>query len=479
MQRVVIVGAGIAGLSAAEALSRVAPWLSITLLESKRVPGGRAGSFHDRDQTDPVDYCQHVAMGCCTNFIDMIRQTGLQDQFRCDSELTFLYPDQPPSRFVASRWLPPPLHLLASLDAQRYLTAAEKRQIKRGLWNLMRTSTSSLNDCVAADWLDRYGQSSGCRKKFWDVILVSALGEKTEHVSMAAARKVLIDGFAAARGASDVWIPISPLATVFGRRMQQCLVDRGVDVRCGRPVRQITADATVILADDGPETDDVISADHVICAVPWHQLHKLFDRWPAAERKRLPDLESIANIPSSPISGLHLWFDRPITDLPHAVMVGTTVQWVFRRPHDAGREYDSHYIQCVISAAADLTRFSKQQLVDHVIAELRHAFPRAREALLKQHRVVTDPNSVFSIGPDVDAIRPPTQTAFDWLTLAGDWTQTQWPATMEGAVISGRRAAEHILESCQDQHPANAATNAPVVCPGLPRGRLARLLIRT
>ncbi|QDV46935.1 15-cis-phytoene desaturase [Stieleria neptunia] len=488
--RVVIVGGGLAGMAAAEALSRVPPQrrhpaFEITLLESKRIAGGRAGSYVDPETGTEVDYCQHAAMGCCTNLIEMLDRCGLQHHFRRDRSLTFLHPEHPPSRFAPNRWLPPPLHLLGTVLAQRYLSARQKCELLSGLWRLMRTPPRALGDCRAREWLARADQSDDTVRNFWDVILVSALGESTGHVSMAAARKVLIDGFAIARGASDVLIPTVPLADLFGRLLSGVLAGRGVEIRTGHPVQQITPEARVIT----PAGD--LEADAVIGAVPWHQIDKLFDRWPDAQRSRLPNLDAISKIPSSPITGLHLWFDSPITALDHAVMVGTTAQWLFRDPFASRHEpaagtpaagtsgaAKQHYYQVVISASKETISGSKQALVDTVLAELRHAFPAARSATLLRHRLVTDPKSVFSLRPEVDALRPAATTQLPWLHLAGDWTQTGWPATMEGAVISGRLAAEAVAEQLGSDSGWDFAPPNRLLCPGLPPGRLARWLIR-
>ncbi|QEG02553.1 15-cis-phytoene desaturase [Stieleria maiorica] len=468
---VVIVGAGLAGMSAAETLSRVHPELRLTLLESKRLPGGRAGSYVDPQSGSEVDYCQHAAMGCCTNLIDMLHACGLDQHLRRDRSLTFLHPDHPPSRFAPSRWLPPPLHLLRTVHAQRYLSPRQKRELRSGLWKLMRTPPEALRASRARRWLTDAQQSDDTVRDFWDVILVSALGEHTGRVSMAAARKVLIDGFAAARGASDVLVPIVPLADLFGRQLAGELTRRGVEIRTGEMVRQITPEARVITS------TQPLEADAVICAVPWHRIAELFDQWPDGQHDALPDLPAISAIPSSPITGLHLWFDSPITPLDHAVMVGTVAQWLFRAPF--GSQEKQHYYQVVISASQAEVSESKQTLVDTVLGELRHAFPAARDATLLRHRLVTDPNSVFSLRPEVDAIRPAAATAVPWLSLAGDWTQTDWPATMEGAVISGRLAAAAAVNHLQrDAAPPSLAPDRFLTA-GLPPGRLARLLIRS
>ncbi|MEM9589603.1 MAG: FAD-dependent oxidoreductase [Planctomycetota bacterium] len=193
---------------------------------------------------------------------------------------------------------------------------------------------------------------------------------------------------------------------------------------------------------------------------------------------------------------MHLWFDRPITEREHAVLVGTVSQWLFRDPcpnvsplSDVAER--GHYYQIVISASADANAMPKQELVDVILSELRATFPEACNATLTHFRLVTDPKSVFSIRPQVDAIRPASATGVPWLALAGDWTQTDWPSTMEGAVISGRKAASLAAESLLPKYPiltetaintglgGETAYEASMVLRGLPARILARLLIRS
>lgn len=482
-RKVVIVGGGLAGLAAAESIARNHPSrFDVTLLESKRVVGGRAGSFSgsfsgspsgandgngDRDgDGDPdVDYCQHVAMGCCTNFLGLIDRCGLSGAIRRYRELTFLHPDHPPSPFRPSPWLPAPLHLGRTLSALRYLTTAQKSQIRRGLWRLMRTPTDSLADVNSHDWLVDAGQTESVIEMFWDIVLVSALGEQTTRVSMAAARKVFIDGFAAARGASDVCVPTRPLSTLIGRELSDSVAALGVRIQTDSPVAGITADRVVVVADAAP-----IHADHVIVAVPWYRIERLFSD--ESIRDALPHLAAWTRFPTSPITGIHLWFDRPITDRPHAVMVGTTAQWLFRDPvlADDGGDATRFYYQVVISASADARAMDRDRLIETVVGELRHAFAGARDAKLLSHRVVTDPRSVFSVSPDVMRLRPPARTALPWLHLAGDWIDTGWPATMEGATIGGMMAAASVMRV--------ESLSPPTVDPGLRPGWLARRLIR-
>jgi squalene-associated FAD-dependent desaturase len=470
--RIAIIGGGLAGLSAAHSLA-IAPKTfglrpEITLFESRRTTGGRAGSFIDPKTGQCVDYCQHVAMGCCTNLIDLIDQCGLSDQWTRHRQLSFHHPAFPASPFKPSRWLPPPLHLLPTLGKLAYLSARQRREIRSGTVRLMRVRSESLRNVTAQTWLAAAGQSPATIRDYWDVVIVSALGETSQAVSMAAARHVFVDGFLAARGASDVLIPRRPLSELFGNQFPTAITNLGVTLRTQTAIRSIDYDA------DRSGTPGLIvhtvntqqTFDHVIVAVPWHQVAKVVSESLSFAAGIRPG--QWATVPTSPISGVHLWFDIPITAAPHAVMVGTMSQWLFPRPtekSDAG-----HYYQVVISASRQVRKMSNQEVTDRIVEELGIAFPKTRAAKVLASRVVTDPQAVFSIRPEVDAIRPASSTALPCLHLAGDFVQTGWPATMEGAIISGRQAANSCL----------TAMRQPTVSirDGLHKNWLTRQLIR-
>lgn len=462
--RVAIIGGGIAGMAAALALAEHGNRLDITLFESKRFAGGRAGSFVDARTGQNVDYCQHVAMGCCTNLISMMDQAGIDDPFIRYQELTFHHPQHPPSRFAKSRLLPAPFHLVPSLCRLRYLSWFQRYQIARATFALMRSTKEKVSGVTALQWLIKNGQSSSTIRDYWDVVIASALGESCERVSMAAARKVFIEGFLVCPEASDVLVPKLPLAFLFGDAIPAALASRGVTVCTGTKVRSVSQDAASKMTLGFETRSDEF--DHVILAVPFFSLSKIISAETALAAGLAPD--RYARVPCSPISGIHLWFDRPVMKPPHAVLVGTLAQWVFRRevPIDSA---DS-YVQVVVSASHDLRQLDSGEAISRVVAEIKHAFPEARRATLIRGRVVTDPQSVYSLSPEVDSIRPDASTALPCLHLAGDFVQTGWPATMEGAVISGRMAASSVLQKL-------GLPNVPLH-PGLPRPWLSRYLIR-
>ena len=472
----VIIGGGLAGLSAAESIARnFGDHFHVTLLEAKRFFGGRAGSFRDQESGQEIDYCQHVAMGCCTNFIGLLQRCDLMDSMDRFDKLQFLHPSHPPSEFAPSPWLPAPLHLAGAIGTLRYLSSAQKAQVRRALWRLMRTHSDALADQRALSWLQQQNQDPETIRDFWDVILISALGEETSLVSMKAARKVLMDGFAAARGASDVLVPRLPLRELFGVHLVRAIQQLAVDVRTGVSVQRFGESSGHDGSGDGcrfveTKQGDQYAADHVVVAVPWHSIGSVLSG--ADVEVNFPDLPKYAAIPASPISGIHLWFDRQITNQPHAVMVGTISQWLFQRSEFnlAGDSSGEHYFQVVISGSREARAIPQEQLVERVLKDLRAVFPEARNAVLLRSRIVSDPTSVFSIGPEVEAIRPPAHTALPWLHLAGDWIQTGWPATMEGAVISGSMSANSIARQ--------EGLSLLSIDSGLRPGWLARLMIR-
>lgn len=466
---VAIVGGGLAGLAAAVALSSTD--CQVRLFEARRRPGGRATSFREPASGELVDFCQHVSMRCCTNLADLLGRTGLADAFRPAEVLHFIGPDGRQYDLQASRWLPAPLHLAPALGGMQFLTWADRLRIARAMWALMRTRfDDGPAGPTAAEWLRSQGQSARAIDWFWGVVLVSALGESLERASMAAARKVFVDGFLGSREAYIVEVPQLPLGELYGERLPQWLETHGVEVTAGAPVRAVGRGADsgrlcVTTAGGSAEFD------RVIVAVPWRQLSGLLA--PELQFDK-PWLAALDAWQASPITGVHLWFDRPITKLPHAVLVGRLGQWLFNRSgqnHESATSGDpaEFYYQVVISASRDLAGRDRDAIVAELCAELQAIWPEAAAARLLRSRLVTEQNAVFSVRPGSEAGRPAQQTPIPDLFLAGDWTRTGWPATMEGAVRSGYLAAEAVTQSI------GAARN--FLTPELPAARLGRWLI--
>jgi squalene-associated FAD-dependent desaturase len=512
LNTIAVIGGGLAGLAAAEAASRHG--LRVELFEQAATLGGRAGSFVEPFADELVDFSQHAAMGCCTNFLDFCRRTGVADCFRRENRLNFLGPDNELHRFAPSRWLPAPFHLGAGLQSLTFLTARERREIARAIRALARVRereapaepqlrrditprpsarreprppepTQLRPETVFGDWLQRERQSENAVRHFWSVIIHGALSETVENVSLSAARKVFVDSLLASRGAGDLILPNEPLGAILDLSVARSLTDRGIALHRGTRAMWVESgddgELSLVLAEG-----DARLFDAVVLAVPWHRAAGLF---PPSLLDDLPALVSAQELSSGAIAAVHLWFDRPVTPLPHSVLVGKLAQWIFRpgrvraRTHagddavdDSGAACvqartlpDAAYFQVLISAAHRLAPADKNALLAQVCEEIAAAFPETKNAALLHSRVVVQPQAVFSMRPGASALRPPQATPIANLFLAGDWTATGWPATMEGAVRSGYLAVEALLRSAGRPH--------SILVPDLPRGFLASRII--
>jgi squalene-associated FAD-dependent desaturase len=429
----VVVGGGLAGLACAKSLGERG--FRVTLLESRQRLGGRAGSFQDAASGQLVDACQHVSMGCCTNLTHFFASLGVDRFFVPRPRLHFVTPDQRRSVFKADPW-PAPFHLGRALLGAHYLTPLEKLRVAWGFLAMLREAPDS--DPPMRDWLLRHRQTERTIDRFWSVVLVSALNETVDRLGFAYARKVFRDGFIRHRDGFVVHVPSVPLGRLYGDELRGCLARNGVQIRENAAVRQVIADARGVsrLVLRGGET---VESDWYVLAVPFERLLPLLPEDLAAGE---PYFAKVKNLEPSPITSVHLWFDRRVLSLPDAVLLDSLGQWVFDRGEVAPGEF---YLQVVISASAALKGQGHDEIRRRIVDELARTFPPVRTAVLLRSRVVTEHAATFSAVPGVDRWRPTQGSPLRNLALAGDYTATGWPATMEGAVRSGYMAAEVIL----------------------------------
>lgn len=433
MQRVLIIGGGLAGLAAASVLGPLG--YRVTLVESRNRLGGRAGSFQDPKTGQLIDACQHVSMGCCTNLAHFCRTVGIDSLLEPQRWLYFMTPDGKVSRFGADRW-PAPFHLGRSFFSAHFLTPLEKLRIGWGLASLLRVGDE---DPPLMDWLLRHGQTQRTIDRFWGLVLVSALNESPDRLGLRYAKKVFRDGFLTHPRGFEVEIPTVPLGELYGTRVQRWLEEHNVEIVFQRGARRFqVADGRVT----GLEMRDgtMLDADHYLSSVP---SDRLLDLLPAETVEQHPYFANLKHIEQSPITSVHLWWDRPLTQLPHVVLVDCLGQWVFPRGEATPGE---HYVQVVVSAARGLRELGHEEVQRRIIEELRRLFPAARTGRLLRGRVITEHGATFSAAPGIDRWRPPQESPLRNLFIAGDWSATGWPATMEGAVRSGYLAAEGILK---------------------------------
>jgi len=448
---VAVVGGGLAGLAAACALAEAG--CRISLYERRPYLGGRASSYQHPGTGEVVDNCQHVLLGCCTNLIDLYRRTGVEDKIRWYDELTFLEPGGRASRIAPSS-LPAPLHNGPSFLGAHCLGLRDKISIARVMMALLRRVPEDNGQSFLA-WLQQFGPTSAAFERFWKPILISALNEDLDRVSVFYAGQVIRESFMKSAAAGRMGIPSIPLSDLYAAGAGY-IQARGGEVFLRASVEGLALEDSGVWLKTG---QGEIGADAVVVAVPWDAAQKLLAGVVEMETPEVPGGRGsrphvdLGGLQSSPIAGIHLWFDRQISELDHAVLLDRTIQWMFHKSRiQAGVRGDSDggsYVELVVSSAKTLVNLSKNEIVELAVRELREFFPATREAQLIKSTVIKEIHATFSPGPGVDRFRPSQDTASERVFLAGDWTATRWPATMEGAVRSGYRAAEAFAQTAK------------------------------
>lgn len=411
MPSVIILGGGLAGLSTAAALAATH---TVTILESRPHLGGRATSYEAAGEE--IDNCQHILLRCCTNLLDFYTRLGVAQDITFHKEFTFIEPGGRTSLFSAGV-LP---RFAGSFLALRFLSLREKLAVARAL-RALENEQRDLDNITMLEWLQQHHQPPRAIERFWRQILVSAINEELDRMAAAHGIQVFKLGFLASRTSYEMGVPAVPLAQLYRAEAWDKLGN--VKIQTRTPVER------VVLADN--RVSHVIAAgtehraDCYVSALPFERIASV-----------IPDLPlDLSPFQHSPITGIHLWFDRPITDLPHATLLDRTIQWMFNK--GAGR-----HIQLVVSASRSLTEMPRAEVIALALKELAEFFPAAAQAKLEKAHVVKEVRATFSAAPGLEASRPTAHTPVANLFLAGDWTRSGWPATMEGAVRSGYLAAE-------------------------------------
>ena len=426
MPSVIVIGGGLAGLASAVALG--AKGFDVTVLEARSFLGGRAASYPlpgTAEEPELIDNCQHILLRCCTSLLDFYRRLGVKDRIRFYREFNFI---EPGGRISVLRGapLPPPLHFAPSFLRLPFLTASDKFSIARAMAALRRehSSRADLDRITMLDWLREKRQTHGAIQRFWRQILVSAVNEELDRMAARHGFQVALQGFLGTKDGYEMGVPAVSLGELYNSATWRNMTNVTFHMR--EPVERIVFDevrTTAVQVRDG-----IRQADYFVCSLPFERLAGI-----------APELGlSFAGWQHSPITGIHLWFDRPVTDLPHATLLDRTIQWFFNKR-------DGRYLQLVVSASRGLIAIERQKIIELAINELIDFLPSVRNAVLEKAHVVKEVRATFSATPAVELQRPGPRTRFRNLFLAGDWTRTAWPATMEGAVRSGYAAAEAIL----------------------------------
>ena len=428
---VAIIGGGLAGLAAGCALAE--DGYHVRLFERRPYLGGRASSYQHPGTGEVVDNCQHVLLGCCTNLINLYRRSGVESKVRWFDRLHFLEPGGRDS-VIALTSLPAPLHTSPSFLLSKALNLQDKIGIARAMLKMRKEVPDDGSSFL--DWLKGNRQTERSIRRFWAPVLVSALNEDLDRCSTRYAAQVFRESFLKSSTAGRMGIPAIPLSDLYSAAGEY-IRQRGGEVNLRSSVENIRPESNAVrFCAAGAE----IYADMAVLAAPFNVVANLL---PQDDDSR-PLRRQIGCFESSPITGIHLWFDRQITDLEHAVLLDRTIQWMFHKSKLLNRSGDGSYVELVVSSSKSLVEMGRQEIIDLAVRELGDFFPIVKQAKLEKATVIKEVHATYSPQPGIDQYRPSSRSPWPRLFLAGDWTQTNWPATMEGAVRSGYLAAESI-----------------------------------
>jgi zeta-carotene desaturase len=431
---VIVVGGGIAGIACA--LRLATSGLRVTLLETRRKLGGRATSFIDVRSGEVLDNCQHVALGCCTNYLDLLTMLGVADRIAWSREQFWL---QPGGRLsvVAAGLLPAPLHFAGSIASAGFLSLTQKHALGHAMRRILRADRADWSTRTFDQFLREAGQDEATIRSFWSPVVVSACNLGVDRVSAGVALQVFQEGFLANRHAADIGVSSVPLLRLYDRA-EEVITRAG-----GRVVLGFSAtcvDARRVEGVLGTQRV-VLDADRVVCALPPERAVEVISEDLTCTDPRIEPLRRLAH---SPIIGVHLFMDRPVLRLPHAVLVprgeyGQT-HWLFRK------DAEGRAVHAVISAADEWLDLDETRIGERVMRDLRAYVPAAQRAVPLRIRAVKERRATFAATPEGESLRPSvTGEDPEGLILAGDYTRTGWPATMEGATRSGYMAAAAVL----------------------------------
>jgi len=449
---VIVIGGGLAGLSSAVALAEAG--FRVRLLEKRPHLGGRATSYV-LPSGEHVDNCQHVTLGCCTNLDDFYRRAGAAHKIHTYRRLYFADPQGRRGVIKASP-IPPPFHLGPSFARFPLLGWGDKRGIASAMMAIVRSGgrpaglDGAESGITMLEWLERHKQTKAAIERFWGVVLVSALDEELGRTDARYGVDVFWKAFLANRKGFELGIPSVPLGELYDG-CRAAVESRGGEVALRAGVRRICV-AEGRVAGLQLESGEQTTADYYLSAVPHDALLELL---PPEIVEGEPAFANLRRMRASPITGVHLWFDRAVMSEPYLTVLDRTTQWIFNKSllygsspaavGDSVPAESGQYLQLVISASYSLVSKSRQEIIELCRHELEEILPTVRGARLVKATGIKETGATFSPEPGSDRWRPGQRSPVGKLFLAGDWTATGWPATMEGAVRSGYLAAEAIL----------------------------------
>ena len=438
---VTVVGGGVAGMAAACALAEAG--FNVQLAERRGYLGGRASSYLHPGLGEVIDNCQHVLFGCCTNLIGFYRCIGVADRIHWTSEMTMIEPGGRRSALGPS-WLPAPLHGLPKLMSAHAFSLADKIALGQAFSALMRPVRADSKESLGA-WLKRNGQTQGALDRFWRLVIASALNADIDSIALTYAAKVIRELFMNSAEAGSMGMSTVPLSELYAGA-QAYLEQRGSQVLFNSNVESAAWDEEMAqwTIQTGSGT---LTSSFLILALPFEATAKLVPRMPAAAGVSALS-QQLKRHEHWPICSVHLWFDREITNLDHAVLLDREIHWMYNKSRlQPGRKLKGSYLELVVSASRSFAALTREQAIERAVSELKEFFPAVREARLEKAALIKEMRATFGVPPGIDALRPTSISPWAHCFLAGDWTATGWPSTMESAARSGHLAAEAVSKA--------------------------------
>jgi zeta-carotene desaturase len=438
---VTVIGGGVAGMSAACALAEVG--LRVQLVERRGYLGGRASSYLHPGAGEVIDNCQHVLFGCCTNLAGFYRRIGVADQIHWTSEMTMIEPGGRRSKLGPS-FLPAPLHGLPRLMSAHAFTFADKIAVGRAFGALMLPVSENSTESLGA-WLKRHGQTKGALDRFWRLVIASALNADIDSIALQYAAKVIRELFMNSAFAGSMGMSTVPLSQLYTGATDY-LTDRGSSVFLNANVESAEWDEESFQWSVNTR-NGVLLSDFLVLAMPFEATAKLLPNLPPVDGADAL-AEQLERHEPWPICSVHLWFDREITELDHAVLLDREIHWMYNKGRlQPWRKLQGSYVELVVSASRTFAALGREEAIALAVRELGDFFPAVASAKLEKAVLVKEMRATFGVPPGIDAARPTSVSPWQNCFLAGDWTATGWPSTMESAARSGHLAAEAICAS--------------------------------
>ena len=438
--KVVVIGGGLAGMAAAcDLADRGHP---VALMEKRPFLGGRAFSFREPDTGQEIDNGQHVFLGCCTAYIDFLKKLGALHNTHIPPRLDVSILGYGGRKGVLrSVNLPAPFHLAPSLLSYPYLSWSEKLRVLYGGLRIYMTKRRDGEGRPGgetfASWLKRHHQTDSAIDRFWNLIILPTLNDDISEVSADMGLMVFQESVLKSRASAGIGYAKVGLSELVSEATKSYLSARGGEVLLGAGAREIAVDSDMVC---GVHTSNgVVKGDWYISALPSYDLTAMLP-------PSLADGDFFSRakgLSYSPIVDVHIWYDRPVMEEIFSGFVDSPLQWVFNKTSMRGDKGDSGQYLCIsLSGAWQYADMPKQEIREMFLDEMKSVFPRARDAQVERLLIVKQPRATFRSVPGVEAHRLPSATPISNLFLAGEWVDTGWPGTMEGAVRSGRTAAQ-------------------------------------